>query len=125
MCSRPTQTFNGETENLCPRYPWEFVQMVNWRSPIEFDEGWLLLTLGTGVVQNYRIGACLLDKKDPSKVLARTSRPLLKPAQDNRNGDVPNVLYRCGGLVRERNCSCLTASPMSATANVSDVLAME
>ncbi|MEZ0495755.1 glycoside hydrolase family 130 protein [Sphingomonas sp. IW22] len=85
-----------------PRYPWEFVQMGNCGSPIEIAEGWLVLTHGVGPVRNYCIGACLLDRDDPSKLLARLAEPLISPDPDNHDGYVPNVLYSCGGMVRSR-----------------------
>jgi len=47
---------------LRPQFPWEFVQIGNCGSPIELDEGWLLLTHGVGPVRKYSIGAVLLDK---------------------------------------------------------------
>ncbi|RYY43939.1 MAG: glycosidase [Sphingomonadales bacterium] len=87
---------------VTPRYPWEFVQMGNCGSPIEIDEGWLVMTHGVGMVRNYCIGACLLDKADPSKVLARTPEPLLQPGPEERDGYVPNVVYSCGGIVHDR-----------------------
>ncbi|MFI4868537.1 MAG: glycoside hydrolase family 130 protein [Steroidobacterales bacterium] len=83
---------------LKPRFPWEFVQIGNCGSPIELDEGWLLLTHGVGPVRKYSIGAALLDKTDPSKVLARSSEPLLRPEPSERAGYVPNVVYTCGGM---------------------------
>ena len=43
-----------------------------------------------------------MDKADPSKVLARTSRPLLAPDGGSRDGYVPNVVYSCRALVRDR-----------------------
>ena len=67
-------TWEGGRPILKPEYPWEFVQIGNCGSPIELDEGWLLLTHGVGPVRKYSIGAALLDKKDPSKVLARLAR---------------------------------------------------
>lgn len=85
-----------------PRYPWEFVQMGNCGSPLEINEGWLVLTHGVGTVRNYCIGACLLDKQDPSKLLARTPRPVLAPSPHERDGYVPNVVYSCGGLLSGR-----------------------
>jgi predicted GH43/DUF377 family glycosyl hydrolase len=85
-----------------PRYPWEFVQLGNCGSPIEIDEGWLVFTHGVGLVRGYCIGACLLDKHDPSKVLARTPSPLLFPSAEQRGGYVPNVTYSCGGLLHGR-----------------------
>jgi predicted GH43/DUF377 family glycosyl hydrolase len=62
------------------------------------DEGWLLLTHGVGAVRKYSIGAVLLDKQNPAKVLARTSEPLLRPEPTERAGYVPNVVYTCGGM---------------------------
>ncbi len=85
-----------------PKYPWEFVQLGNCGSPIEIDEGWLVFTHGVGMVRGYCIGACLLDKADPSKVLARTPSPLLFPSAEQRGGYVPNVTYSCGGLLHGR-----------------------
>jgi predicted GH43/DUF377 family glycosyl hydrolase len=81
-----------------PRYPWEFVQMGNCGSPIELDEGWLLFTHGVGPLRKYCIGAALLDKADPSKVLARSSEPIIRPDPQEREGYVPNVVYTCGAL---------------------------
>ncbi|WP_198017272.1 glycoside hydrolase family 130 protein [Methylocapsa acidiphila] len=83
---------------LTPQFPWEFVQIGNCGSPIELDEGWLLLIHGVGAVRKYSIGAVLLDKEVPSKVLARMREPLLRPELSEREGYVPNVVYTCGGL---------------------------
>lgn len=83
---------------LEPRFPWEFVQIGNCGSPIELDEGWLLLTHGVGPVRQYSIGAVLLDKQDPSRVLGRSKQPLLRPELSEREGYVPNVVYTCGAL---------------------------
>ena len=91
--------WDSGTKLLEPRYPWEFVQIGNCGSPIEIDEGWLLMTHGVGTVRNYCVGACLLDKHDPSKVLARTPRPVLAPSPKERDGYVPNVVYSCGSLL--------------------------
>ncbi len=85
-----------------PRYEWEAIQLGNCGSPIELDEGWLVLTHGVGMVRHYCVGACLLDKADPSKLLARLPMPLLQPSQTERDGYVPNVVYSCGALLRGR-----------------------
>lgn len=81
-----------------PQYPWELVQMGNCGPPIEVDDGWLVLTHGVGAMRKYSIGAALLDKKDPSKVLARSKEPLLAAADQDREGYVPNVVYTCGAI---------------------------
>lgn len=90
------------TKILSPRWVWEFVQLGNCGCPIEIDEGWLVLIHGVGPVRNYCIGACLLDKTDPTKVLGRLATPLLRPSPDERDGYVPNVIYSCGALVSGR-----------------------
>jgi predicted GH43/DUF377 family glycosyl hydrolase len=87
---------------LEPKYPWEIIQIGNCGSPLEIDEGWLLLTHGVGVVRNYSIGAALLDRDDPGKVLGRLACPLMEPGPEDRDGYVPNVVYSCGGIVRGR-----------------------
>jgi predicted GH43/DUF377 family glycosyl hydrolase len=90
--------WDGGQAILKPEFPWEFVQIGNCGSPIELDEGWLLLTHGVGPVRKYSIGAALLDKSDPSKVLARSREPLLRPEPSEREGYVPNVVYTCGAM---------------------------
>ena len=95
-------SWDGGAKLVTPRWPWEFVQMGNGGSPIEIDEGWLVLTHGVGAVRTYSIGACLLDKEDPSKVLARMTFPLIQPSEAERYGYVPNVVYSCGALVYGR-----------------------
>jgi predicted GH43/DUF377 family glycosyl hydrolase len=87
---------------LTPLYPWELVQIGNCGSPIEIDEGWLLLTHGVGAMRKYSIGAVLLDKDDPRKVLGRTVQPILSPSDEDREGYVPNVVYTCGALAHGR-----------------------
>jgi predicted GH43/DUF377 family glycosyl hydrolase len=91
-------SWDGGTAILKPRFPWEFVQIGNCGAPIELDEGWLLLTHGVGPVRKYSIGAVLLDKADPSRVLARSREPLVRPEPSEREGYVPNVVYTCGAI---------------------------
>ena len=48
----------------------------------------------------YRVGAVLLDLKNPLKVLARTIYPLLEPEFDfEKEGLVPNVVFPCGNVL--------------------------
>ncbi|MDB5679660.1 glycoside hydrolase family 130 protein [Sphingomonas bacterium] len=92
------------TRILKPRYPWELVQIGNCGPPIELDEGWLLLTHGVGAMRKYSIGAVLLDKNDPGKIIGRTEHPILAAADQDREGYVPNVVYSCGAI---RHGDCL------------------
>ncbi|NNL74708.1 MAG: glycosidase, partial [Desulfobacterales bacterium] len=82
-----------------PEYPWEFMQIGNCGSPLETDEGWLVLTHGVGPMRQYCIGAMLLDLEKPSKIIARLDEPLLAPHEKEREGYVPNVVYSCGALI--------------------------
>jgi predicted GH43/DUF377 family glycosyl hydrolase len=86
---------------LKPAYPWEFIQMGNCGSPIETEAGWLVISHGVGPMRKYCIGAFLLDRDDPAKVIGRLREPLIQPAEDEREGYVPNVVYSCGSLVHE------------------------
>ena len=38
----------------------------------------------------------------PSKIIARSREPLVRPEPAEREGYVPNVVYTCGGLVTGR-----------------------
>lgn len=80
-------------------FPWELVQLGNCGSPIETDAGWLVLSHGVGPMRKYCIGAFLLDRDNPAKVIGRLREPLLKPNQNEREGYVPNVVYTCGALL--------------------------
>lgn len=84
---------------LEPEAPWEYIQMGNCGSPLETDAGWLVLTHGVGALRNYRIGAVLLDRDDPRRVIGRLRQPLLEPLDHERDGYVPNVVYSCGSLI--------------------------
>ena len=87
---------------LKPEFPWEFIQIGNCGSPIETEAGWLVLSHGVGPMRKYCIGAFLLDRDDPIKVIGRLSEPLIKPELHEREGYVPNVVYSCGSLLRGR-----------------------
>ena len=104
--------FWNETELLNePVFPWEFIQIGNNGSPIETPEGWLVLTHGVGPMRKYCLGALLLDLEDPRIILGRTTRPLLCPNTEERDGYVPNVVYTCGAI--EHNGQLLIPYAMS------------
>ena len=99
MFSDNVHFWNERKLLLKPAFPWELVQLGNCGSPIETDAGWLVLSHGVGPMRKYCIGAFLLDRDDPTKVLGRLREPLLTPNQNEREGYVPNVVYTCGALV--------------------------
>ncbi|MBN2560783.1 MAG: glycoside hydrolase family 130 protein [Phycisphaerae bacterium] len=99
MPSKNIRFWNDATRLQTPAYPWEFVQLGNCGSPIETDQGWILLTHAVGPLRRYCMGASLLDLEDPKKVIGHLKEPLLMPAEDEREGYVPNVVYSCGSLI--------------------------
>lgn len=111
-----------------PEFPWEFVQIGNCGSPILTEHGWLLLTHGVGAMRKYALGCALLDRDDPSKVIARSSKPLLTAIDADRFGYVPNVVYTCGAmLVGEQLLVPYGISDSAvgfATTSVSEILAL-
>ena len=82
-----------------PAEPWELIQLGNCGSPIETPAGWIVLTHGVGPMRRYAIGAELLDLDDPTRVIGHLTEPLLTPAEDERDGYVPNVVYSCGAML--------------------------
>jgi predicted GH43/DUF377 family glycosyl hydrolase len=84
---------------LRPKFPWEFIQLGNCGSPIETRAGWLVMSHGVGAMRKYCIGAFLLDRDDPTRVIGRLHEPLIKPNENEREGYVPNVVYSCGSMV--------------------------
>lgn len=81
-----------------PKFPWEFIQIGNCGSPVPTEAGWLLITHGVGAMRKYALGAALLDRDDPSRVIGRTREPILTAIDADRSGYVPNVVYTCGVL---------------------------
>ncbi len=82
-----------------PKYHWEFIQIGNAGSPIETEEGWLILTHAVGPLREYVLSAALFDLDNPTKEIGRLSDPLLMPNQNEREGYVPNVVYSCGSIL--------------------------
>jgi predicted GH43/DUF377 family glycosyl hydrolase len=82
-----------------PHRAWELIQAGNCGSPIETDNGWLVLTHGVGPMREYEIGALLLDLHHPDRGIGELPGVLLAPNDTERDGYVPNVVYSCGGLV--------------------------
>jgi predicted GH43/DUF377 family glycosyl hydrolase len=103
MTSDNIRFWNESHRLLEPRYAWEFVQIGNCGSPLETDAGWLLITHGVGPMRRYALGAALLDRDDPTKVLGRLKRPLLRPLAEESDGYVPNVVYSCGCMIHGDN----------------------
>ncbi len=76
--------------------------------PLWTNAGWLLIYHGVKQTVNgyvYRAGTALLDSENPHSVIGRTKGALLAPeAPCERSGDVPNVIFPCGGFIRGDEC---------------------
>jgi predicted GH43/DUF377 family glycosyl hydrolase len=69
------------------------MQVGNCGSPLETDEGRIVITHGVGPMRQYCIGAMLLALENPTKIIARLDEPLLAPYEKEREGYVPYVVY--------------------------------
>jgi predicted GH43/DUF377 family glycosyl hydrolase len=69
--------------------------------PIKTTDGWILLyhAMDKNDPNRYKLGALLLDLKDPSRVLARSVGPILSPDHWYENDWKPGIIYVCGAVV--------------------------
>ncbi|QJW89064.1 glycosidase [Spirosoma taeanense] len=80
-----------------PAFIWEGGKIGGGPEPILTDEGWLICYHGADATNAYALALALLDKEDPSKVLDRSTRPLLVPELPwEREGFFPNVVFTNG-----------------------------
>jgi predicted GH43/DUF377 family glycosyl hydrolase len=109
-----------------PVYSWELVQIGNAGSPIETEDGWLVITHAVGPMREYTLGASLYELDNPEKEIGRLTSPLMVPNEVEREGYVPNVIYSCGSIVH--NDDLIIAYAMSdhsssyATVNLRELL---
>ncbi|HEU0085875.1 MAG TPA: hypothetical protein VFQ59_02855 [Candidatus Paceibacterota bacterium] len=70
--------------------------------PMKTKHGWLLLYHGVSKNHNtYRLGALLLDLKDPAIVLARSTDTIFEPEEEyEKVGIVNNVVFPCGMVLK-------------------------
>jgi predicted GH43/DUF377 family glycosyl hydrolase len=77
-------------------------------------------------MRQYCIGAALLDREDPARVIGRLREPLMAPTEDERGGYVPNVVYSCGAMIHRDRMIIPYAMSDSRTAfasvSVSDLI---
>jgi predicted GH43/DUF377 family glycosyl hydrolase len=86
-----------------PKYSWELVQVGNCGSPIETEEGWLVITHGVGPMREYVLGASLYELNNPEIEIGRLKTPLLAANNEEREGYVPNVVYSCGSIIHNKH----------------------
>ncbi len=91
-------------EHLCILHTregmWDCARIGAGASPIKTKEGWLEIYHGADFNHRYSLGAILLDLNDPSKVLARSTKPILEPeAPYELTGFFGNVVFTNGHIV--------------------------
>ncbi|MEE9167094.1 MAG: glycosidase [Candidatus Neomarinimicrobiota bacterium] len=76
--------------------------------PVKIDDGWFLIFHGVDEYNRYSLGAALLDYKDPARVLARQTEPIIEPELDwEINGNVPDVIFSCATVLQGDRIYCL------------------
>ncbi len=111
ICGDYLKNLDFENENVkkCIRIigprtnTWDSAKVGIATPPIKTRYGWLLLYHGVSRSHNtYRVGAALLDLKDPAIVLARSTDPIFEPEMDyEKHGFINNVVFPCGVVVRK------------------------
>lgn len=86
-----------------PTFPWELVQIGNSGSPIETNEGWLVITHAVGSMREYTLSASLYNLENPELLIGRLIEPLMVPNEEEREGYVPNVIYSCGSMIHNED----------------------
>ena len=71
--------------------------------PLKTKDGWLLFyhAMDKDAPNRYKVGALLLDLKDPTKVLYRANRPILEPDEWYENDWKPGIIYASGAVVKD------------------------
>jgi predicted GH43/DUF377 family glycosyl hydrolase len=96
--------FDSADPNALPDRP------IGWHSrmrsiaapPLKTEAGWLGFYHAMDLLNpgQYKLGAMMLDKDDPTKVIARSPVPVLSPeAHYEQNGAKPGIIYTCGATV--------------------------
>ena len=106
---------------------WDFHRIGPAVPPIPVKEGWLFIYYGeklTSAGPLFRLGAAVLDRENPTRVLGRSDVPILSPREPyERVGDVGNLVFSCGAVLEDENqlrlyyggsdsCICVGSSPV-------------
>jgi predicted GH43/DUF377 family glycosyl hydrolase len=93
----------GDTNIIMrPKEDWEYYKIGGGAPPIKTEEGWLIIYHGSDKEWNYRLGAAVVDLKNPHKILKRGKEPILEPEEEFEvEGDVPNVVFTCGAILKD------------------------
>ncbi len=80
---------------------WEKLKIGAGAPPIKTPRGWLFIYHAVDEAKIYRLGLALISLDDPEEIIYRSKEPILVPDEEyERKGDVPNVVFTCGALVK-------------------------
>ena len=106
LCAPPPALWQTHMDALAehvilrPCEAWESKKIGAGPTPIETEEGWLIIYHGVDENHVYRAGLALLDLDDPTRIIARSPEPILEPTTDYElHGDVNNVVFPEGAVV--------------------------
>lgn len=99
-----TKVINSKYSNK-PNWSHSWDNMVRGigPTPIKTDLGWLILyhAMDKNDPNRYKLGAMILDPNDLTKILYKSSGPILEPEEDYENhGIASGVVYSCGAVVK-------------------------
>ena len=102
--SEDLEFWGGSEVVLTPRGGyWDAHRVGVAAPPMEIDAGWLLIYYGvkhTSAGPLFRLGAAILDKDDPKRLVGRTNIPILSPRElYERIGDIGNLVFCCGAII--------------------------
>jgi len=102
--------FDGKTflrgEHIIPVRPemWDSFKICIAATPLKIKEGWLIIynAVDKRDMSKYKLGAMVLDHKDPTKVLYRCSQPILEPEEHYENGGLKyGIVFAGGALIKD------------------------
>ncbi len=94
-------TWLEEQRWIAPRkWWWDSKKVGAAAPPIKTEDGWVMFYHGISEDQIYRLGAVLLDLKNPTKIISRTDNPIFEPETIyEKTGQIPNVVFPCGTVL--------------------------
>ncbi|MFU8772200.1 MAG: glycosidase, partial [Anaerolineales bacterium] len=79
------QDWGGFTRIMTPRHDnWDCNRVGGGGVPIETEHGWLVMYHAYDFEHVYRLGVCLLDRENPSRVIARPRDFILQPVETRK-----------------------------------------
>jgi len=108
---------------------WDSHKISMGAPPVKTNDGWLAIysAVDRKDMSKYKIGAMLLDKNDPSKVLHRSNGPILSPDAAYENDGKPGIVYPSGAVIKNNELlvyygggdkhTCVASSPLKTFLN--------